>query len=143
MNSVLIKSCFSRNPIYVLSYSRALEEVFSDHISFPCQLDSNLDSEQICLCRALAASHIAQQAAASKAEKVLKEAVERAENAVTKAEEAEQQAAEAAAHASAHQDVASSQADTSSKVQYTLRKHTGFVPSRYLFIFYSLEAHCP
>lgn len=66
--------------------------------------------------RALAASHIAQQAAASRAERVLQEAVERAESAAARAQEAEEQAAEAAAHSTAHQDVASTQSQVSAKV---------------------------
>ena len=59
---------------------------------------------------------MAQQAVTHKSERVLQQAVARAEKAAAEARTAERQAAEAAAHSSAHQEVASSQAQASQQV---------------------------
>ena len=65
----------------------------------------------------MTASDVAQQAANSKSEKVLRVAVERAERASHEAKAAERRAAEAAAHSIAHQEVSTSQAEVADQAR--------------------------
>ena len=72
------------------------------------------------LCRAVTANDVAQQAASSKSEKVLRVAVERAERATHEAKAAERRAAEAAAHSIAHQEVSTSQAEVADQARLSM-----------------------